>query len=128
MRRIRKSVLVFTALYELLSYEVVDHLVGFNGLLNAIKRARTRGHRSSVESSDVCRAVDTAACIYFKPVRCLQRSMATARLLRRHGLPAELVIGYRAVPFLGHAWVELYGSVVNDSPVYKERLNVLMRT
>ena len=66
-----------------------------------------------------------ASCLYWKPVRCLQRSLCTARLLRIHGVAAQLVIGYRAMPFLSHAWVESDGRVVNDSPVYRQRLRVL---
>jgi len=37
------------------------------------------------------------------------------------------VIGYRAAPFFSHAWVEVAGRVVNDSPIYQMRLQVLER-
>jgi hypothetical protein len=37
------------------------------------------------------------------------------------------VIGYRPSPFFSHAWVEVDGRIVNDSPVYQERLFVLER-
>jgi hypothetical protein len=47
------------------------------------------------------------------------------RLLRKHDVVARLVIGYRPVPFFSHAWVEVNGRVVNDSPAYRERLQVL---
>jgi len=57
----------------------------------------------------------------------LQRSIVTARVMRRHGIPAEVVIGYRPSPFFSHAWVEVAGRVVNDSPAYQRRLRVLER-
>ena len=73
----------------------------------------------------ICEAFRSTTPFYWKPVRCLQRSIVTARLLRACGIPAEVVIGYRAVPFLSHAWVEVAGRVANDSPGYAMRLQVL---
>jgi hypothetical protein len=73
----------------------------------------------------VCAAVDAAVALYWKQVHCLQKSTATVRLLRRHGWKGQLIIGYRAVPFFSHAWVELGGQVINDSPAYRKRLRVL---
>jgi hypothetical protein len=79
-----------------------------------------------VESA-IREAVSAVAPFYWKPIRCLQRSMVTARLMRNHGIPAEVVIGYRAAPFFSHAWVEVGGRVVSDSPVYQKTLLVLER-
>ena len=68
-----------------------------------------------------------ACCFYWKRVLCLQRAVVTARLLRRYGFDAEVVIGCRNAPFTGHAWVEIAGAVVNDSPGYQQKLCVLDR-
>jgi hypothetical protein len=62
-----------------------------------------------------------------KRAACLQRSAVATWLLRRHGVPAELVIGYRPLPFESHAWVEVDGQVVNDLPQYKKVFKVLDR-
>jgi hypothetical protein len=75
----------------------------------------------------ICEAVRSVAPFYWKPIRCLQRSIVTTRLMRKHGIPAEVVIGYRAAPFFSHAWVEVTGRVANDSPTYRTRLQVLER-
>ena len=72
-------------------------------------------------------AVDEACVWYVKPAPCLQRSAVAACLLRRHGVGAELVIGYRALPFESHAWVEVDGQVVNDRPQYQKFFTVLER-
>lgn len=72
-------------------------------------------------------AVDEACVWYVKRAPCLQRSAVAARLLRRHGVPAELVIGYRALPFESHAWVEVDGRVVNDRPQYQKFFTVIDR-
>jgi hypothetical protein len=48
--------------------------------------------------------------------RCLEQSLTLWWLLARRALPAELHIGVRkaAAGFEAHAWVELFGAVVND--------------
>jgi hypothetical protein len=64
----------------------------------------------------ICSAIDHASIWYSKPILCLQRSAATACLLKRHGIPAEMVIGVQTTPFKAHAWVEVEGRVVSDKP------------
>lgn len=54
----------------------------------------------------------------FRP-RCLVRSLAIQRMLRRRGLsPGELRIGVRMQHgrLLAHAWIELGGRIVGDLP------------
>ena len=75
----------------------------------------------------VCSAVDLACIWYWKEALCLQRSAATACLLRRHGIPAQMVIGAQQLPFKAHAWVEVDGRVVNDKPYMPEVYAVLDR-
>ena len=79
---------------------------------------RTTERKPSVES--VCRAIDLACVFYVKPVLCLQRSAATAVLLRRCGWNAEMVIGAQMLPFKSHAWCEVDRKVVNDKPYMHE--------
>ncbi len=81
--------------------------------------------RSDVER--ICFAVDLACIWYWKKVLCLQRSAATACLLKRHGVPAQMVIGAQQIPFRSHAWVEVGGRVVNDKPYTPEMYAVLDR-
>jgi Transglutaminase-like superfamily len=75
----------------------------------------------------VCYAVDLACIWYWKQVLCLQRSAATACLLRRRGVEAEMVVGAQQIPFKAHAWVEVDGVVVNDKPYVPEMYAVLDR-
>jgi hypothetical protein len=76
---------------------------------------------------ELCRAMDYACVLYFKRVLCLQRSAATAVLLRRHGWSAEMVIGAQILPFKSHAWCEVNGAVVNDKPYVHDIYEVLER-
>jgi hypothetical protein len=73
----------------------------------------------------ICAAVDMASIWYWKEVLCLQRSAATACLLKQFGVPAHMVIGAQQMPFRAHAWVEVGGCVVNDKPYMRETYAVL---
>jgi hypothetical protein len=73
----------------------------------------------------ICSAVDMACIWYWKKVLCLQRSAATACLLKRYGVPAQMTIGAQQIPFKAHAWVEVDGRVVNDKPYIREMYAVL---
>jgi Transglutaminase-like superfamily len=75
----------------------------------------------------VCSAVDFACIWYWKEALCLQRSAATACLLKQYGVAAELVIGAQQMPFKAHAWVEVDGEVVNDKSYTPEMYQVLDR-
>jgi hypothetical protein len=114
------------AFYTLARYDLVSRLVGFRSIgwqLGQPSGAR-KPHDSQLTTL-LCEAVNLAACFYFKPVRCLQRSAATVHLLREYGINGRLVIGYRPSPFLAHAWAEVDGRVVNGSQAYQQRLRVL---
>ena len=72
-------------------------------------------------------AIDMACIWYWKEALCLQRSAATACLLKKYGVPAQMVIGAQQLPFKAHAWVEVDGRVVNDKPYTPEMYAVLDR-
>ena len=122
-RRIRYGRFVLAALIELLRYDVLHTF-----LKRPVLRLPAPRPFSAADPElqpTVCDAVLTATCLYWKPVLCLQHAVCVVRLLRAHGVRARLIIGYRAVPFFSHAWVEVEGRVVNDSPAYRSQLHVL---
>lgn len=115
--------LVCRALYEIVRYEVVLSLLGSGRILSQLRQqsTSTKPNRSALEKT-ICDSVLLATCFYWKPVLCLQRAVCTVRLLRRHGIHARLVIGYRPSPFFSHAWVEVDGRVLYGSAAYQKRL------
>ena len=123
--RLRYVVLVGRAWCELVRFDLLRAVP--TGSTLRLRRVGPRGQKATEaeRTSALCSAVATAACLYWKPVMCLQRSVCTARLLGACGVPARLVIGYRPDPFFSHAWVEVDDRVVNDSPIYRQRLFVL---
>jgi hypothetical protein len=82
---------------------------------------------AGISAATLCHSMDLACVFYWKKVLCLQRSAATARLLRRVGIPATLILGAKQMPFRAHAWVELDGHVVNDKPYVRDIYSVLDR-
>jgi hypothetical protein len=121
------SLLVIRAYLEVLRCERHLRNRNFRALHEKVRRCPVR-ERTVMHTGDrICRAVDLACIWYFKDVECLQRSVVTARLLRKHGIHARLVIGVRPVPFKAHAWVEVEGQVVNDKPYVNQLYAVLDR-
>src|SRR5262249_48409976 len=105
---------------------MVLRLRGSGRALQQVSRQTVSAKRANRELEQaVCDAVLLATCLYWKPVLCLQRSVCTARLLRKQGMNARMVIGYRPAPFFAHAWVEVEGRVVYGSPAYQQRLQPL---
>lgn len=121
---VRPSVSLFRVLWELLRYDV---LFAWRGMTAVRPRVLPSGKENEAAERGICEAMRSAAPFYWKTVRCLQRSTVTVRLMRGQGIPAEVVIGYRPVPFFSHAWVEVRGRVANDSPAYQARLQILER-
>jgi hypothetical protein len=125
MQRIKHAWLVFRALYELARYDAISALQDSPSFGRLNPQPTTPGPPNHEVVRTICNAASLAACLYWKPVLCLQRSVCIVRLLRKHDVAARLVIGYRPVPFFSHAWVEVNGRIVNDSPTFQDRLRVL---
>ena len=126
MKKAKHIWLVIRALYELARQDAVLRVRGSGRTLQQVGRQRVAARAASRELEEaICDAVLLATCFYWKPVLCLQRAVCTARLLRKHGVNARLVIGYRPAPFFAHAWVEVDGRVVYGSPAYQKRLQPL---
>jgi hypothetical protein len=125
MSGVRYAWLVVQAWVALVAHDAIYAWSGFDGVTRRLAPPADVTTTTAQVQAAVCDAVLLASCLYWRPVRCLQRSVCTVALLRRQGIRARLVIGYRAVPFFSHAWVEVDGRVVNDSGAYQKRLRVL---
>ncbi len=123
------SFLLFLRAYlELIRFELYLKRADFHLLYSKVRNCpvgNTEANRENVER--ICAAFDRACIWYPKQVLCLQRSAATAFLLKKYGAMAHLVIGAQQIPFKAHAWVEVDGCVVNDKPYVPEIYGVLDR-
>jgi hypothetical protein len=122
------SLLVWRAFFELLVFDLYVARRKFAAVYTKVCDCPTSPKTSPAGTLErICSSVDIACIWYWKDVLCLQRSAATACLLKRSGIPAELVIGAQQTPFRAHAWVEVEGKVVNDKPYTREMYSILDR-
>lgn len=110
---------------ELIRFEVRGALLGYRAIAGDLGPVRAVALADA--ETLVVRAFANVIAFYPRVVLCLQTSVATARVLRRLGVAAEVIIGFRPAPFLGHAWVEVEGRVVNDFSGLPKKLLILDR-
>lgn len=116
------------AFAKLLMFDIYLMRGNFPALYQKVRNQPVRkcdAPRGRVEQ--ICSAVDLACIWYWKQVLCLQRSASTTCLLRKYGVPAQMVIGVQQLPFKAHAWVEVDGRVVNDKSYMAEKYALLDR-
>jgi hypothetical protein len=122
------SFLVLKAYLKLVYFDLYLTRGNFAALYDKVRTYPIGGKTASSDVIErICTAVDMACIWYWKEALCLQRSAAAACLLRKYGVPAQLVIGAQQMPFKAHAWVEVGGLVVNDKPYMQEMYAVLDR-
>ena len=120
--------LILRAYLRLIFFDLLLARGNFSALYDEVRRfPQAQQAPASDAVQRVCAAVDLACIWYWKHVLCLQRSAATACLLKKHGVPAQMVIGTQQIPFKAHAWVEVDGQVVNDKPYVPEIYQTLDR-
>jgi len=122
------KLLILRAYLRLLLFDLYLARNDFAGLCRKVRSCPIKTRPPAADGIEQIRsAVDMACVWYWKEVLCLQRSAATAYLLKQFGAPAELVIGAQHRPFKAHAWVEVDRRVVNDKPYVTEMYAVLDR-
>ncbi len=104
------------AFLQLAFFDLTLKVGGFRALHNTVRRWPLAVNRGSCvgTTQKLDEALNRAARYYPKHALCLQRSAALTCLLRASGVPAQMVIACRRMPFKGHAWVEVNAEVVND--------------
>lgn len=114
--------LILQAYAGLIAHDLFMSRHDFASLHQRVKAIPVR--RVTADSSvteAVASALDIACCFYPKQALCLQRSAVLVKMLRRHGIPARMVIGAQKLPFKAHAWVEVDGEVVHDRLALREK-------
>ena len=120
--------LVLDAYWKLMCFDLYLARCNFAALCGEVRDYPVAAHPPAPDAiKAICSAVDMACIWYWKEALCLQRSAATACLLKKYGVSAMLVIGAQQLPFKAHAWVEVDGRVVNDKPYTPEIYAVLDR-
>jgi hypothetical protein len=122
------SFLFLKAYFNLIHFDIYLAPGNFAALYDKIRNYPIAKKAPSPDAIEqICSAIDIACIWYWKEVLCLQRSAATACLLKQHGVPAQMIIGAKQMPFRAHAWVEVDGRVINDKSYTPELYRVLDR-
>lgn len=122
------SFLVLKAYLKLIYLDLYLARGNFAALYDKVRNYPVRARTAEPDAIErINSAIDMACIWYWKEALCLQRSAATACLLKEYGVPAQMVIGAQQMPFKAHAWVEVDGSVVNDKPYTPEMYAILDR-
>ena len=122
------SFLIIKAYLKLIHFDLYLARGNFAALYDKVRKYPVRKRAPAPDAVDsICSAIDMACIWHWKEALCLHRSAATACLLKKYGVPAQLVIGAQQMPFKAHAWVEVDGRVVNDKPYTPEMYAVLDR-
>lgn len=107
-----QAMLTLRAVTEFAYIDIVK-MFGFKALQRVVTRTQvTPTCPNGNALGAITDAVRTASVLRLRRVKCLQRSVVLTRLLRRHGVPASLVIGCHIPPLKAHAWVEVGDEVV----------------
>jgi hypothetical protein len=115
------SFLVLRAYLKLIYFDLYLVRGNFSALYDRVRNYPIGKKAETADAIErICFAMDMACIWYWKEALCLQRSAAAACLLKRYGIPAQMVIGAKQMPFKAHAWVEVGGRVVNDKPYMPE--------
>ena len=107
--------LFFRALFMLVAYDVLCTFSTFARVHKMVQRwtvAESSPDQGTIDR--VCTVVNYACVWYPKRALCLQRAFVTAYLLRKEGVPAQMVVGAQKLPFKAHAWVEVDGQAINE--------------
>jgi hypothetical protein len=119
----------FSAFVGLLAFDLLLKLGGFQRLIGKVARWPIAEPR--LADREICRRVrgmvDRAQMYYPKKAMCLQHSAVVTCLLRRRGVPAQMVLAAQTFPPKAHAWAEVAGEVVNDQNSVKSEYRVLKR-
>ena len=122
------SLLVLKAYLKLIYFDLYLAQGNFAALYDKVRNYPVGANTPDPNSIErINYAIDLACIWYWREALCLQRSAATACLLKKYGVPAQMVIGAQQLPFRAHAWVEVDGRVVNDKPYTPEMYAVLDR-
>ena len=106
-----------SAFMGLLAFDLLLKILGFQALIHRVEHWPTAEPRTT--DLEICRRVrtmvDRAQMYYPKKAMCLQHSAVVTCLLRRRGVPAEMVLAAQPFPAKAHAWVEVAGRVINGN-------------
>jgi hypothetical protein len=118
---------VIKSLLLLVSCDVALRVLGFARTLRIARKLSPRkcaGGDGEVVSRTV-RNILIATALYPGRSKCLEQTVALYILLRRRGAPVDIRLGVQPYPFYAHAWLELNGAPLTETPEVIERFALM---
>lgn len=105
----------FRALWLLVVYDVELRVGKLPAIHRRVREVPVASRLTSIDAeARAARAIATVCMWYPRHIKCLQRAAAMTELMRRCGVPAQLVIGAVKQPLGFHAWVEVGGRSIDE--------------
>src|SRR5260370_42529858 len=99
------SFLVLKAYWGLIHFDLYLARGNFAALYGQVRKYPVGKRVPALNTVErICSAIDMASIWYWKEALCLQRAAATASLLRKHAVPAQLATGAQQMPIKPHPW------------------------
>lgn len=119
---------VFRSMMLLFVCDVALRVFGFARTLRWARRVA--GDASGVDARDelvkqTIHYILVATAFYPGRSKCLEQTVALFILLRRRGAPVDIRLGVQPYPFSAHAWLELRGAPLTETPEVIERFALM---
>jgi hypothetical protein len=109
---------VLRCILLLMMCDIALRTIGFARTMRIVRRL-ARARRPSSDEQLVDRTLHNivvATAFYPGRSKCLEQTVAGYLLLRRRGTPVQIRLGVQPYPFYAHAWLELGGAPLTESP------------
>lgn len=111
----------------------VDFILRRKGIAGILEKINFYKNKKSVyidptpeQIAMLSNALDRACSFYPKKLFCLAWSASFVLMALKMGYKCNLVIGVQSPPFYAHAWAQVGDSVINDDPMIKSRLAIIL--
>jgi len=111
---------LFKTLLLLFAIDIGLRTLGFERVHRYVKQIRAAS-QDNAWTKAALEQVLRATALYPGRSMCLEQSLATTVLLRRRGVDARVRLAVQHYPFAAHAWVEIDGVSVTESPEVVQR-------
>lgn len=121
---------IFKAFIELVRTHRAIKRKGIKGIIKALQETSLSKNTHIPREEEIIMlssAVDAASLLYPKKTFCLAWAATFCRLASQKKWHCSFVIGIQTNPFYAHAWAEIAGKVINDSPQVAEVLSIILK-
>ena len=109
---------LFRTLLLLSLVDISLRLFGYARVMRAARRFFPKREARAAEHTIAAtmRTLITATALYPGRSQCLEQSVTAFMLLRRQGFDVSVRLGVQPYPFSAHAWLELNGAPLTETP------------